>query len=51
MSKEANSEDPYQTAPTGAVWSGSSLFDKEALRYFNSRQNHTIFGDMPFKCK
>ena len=30
MSIEANSVDPDQTAPTGAVWSGSALFVYEA---------------------
>ena len=28
---EANSVDPEQTAPIGAVWSGSTLFAIEAL--------------------
>ena len=27
---EANSVDPEQSAPKGAVWSGSTLFDIEA---------------------
>ena len=30
LSKEANSMDPDQTAPIGAVWSGSTLFATEA---------------------
>ena len=30
LSKEANSIDPEQTAPIGAVWSGSTLFAIEA---------------------
>ena len=30
LSIEANSEDPEQTAPIGAVWSGSTLFAIEA---------------------
>ena len=30
LSMEANSVDPEQTAPTGAVWSGSTLFVIEA---------------------
>ena len=30
LSKEANSVDPEQTAPIGAVWSGSTLFAIEA---------------------
>ena len=30
LSLEANSVDPEQTAPIGAVWSGSTLFAKEA---------------------
>ena len=31
ISIEANSVDPDQTAPTGAVWSGSILFVEEAI--------------------
>ena len=30
LSVEANSVDPEQTAPIGAVWSGSTLFAIEA---------------------
>ena len=30
LSIEANSVDPEQTAPIGAVWSGSTLFTIEA---------------------
>ena len=30
----ANSEDPDQTAPQGAVWSGSSLFCQSYLSEF-----------------
>ena len=30
LSTEANSMDPEQTAPIGAVWSGSTLFAIEA---------------------
>ena len=30
LSTEANSVDPEQTAPIGAVWSGSTLFVIEA---------------------
>ena len=30
LSLEANSVDPEQTAPIGAVWSGSTLFAIEA---------------------
>ena len=30
LSKEANCVDPEQTAPIGAVWSGSTLFVIEA---------------------
>ena len=30
MAVETNSVDPDQTAPTGAVWSGFTLFDQEA---------------------
>ena len=29
---QANSEDPDQTAPRGAVWSGSTLFAKNDLK-------------------
>ena len=31
LSIEANSVDPEQTAPIGAVWSGSTLFAIEAF--------------------
>ena len=34
VSIEANSVDPDQTVPLGAVWSGSSLFDQEASKTF-----------------
>ena len=29
---QANSVDPDQTAPLGAVWSGSTLFEKSLLK-------------------
>ena len=31
---EANSVDPDQTAPFGAVWSGSILFDQDTSKTF-----------------
>ena len=34
---EANSVDPDQTAPIGAVWSGSTLFDVEGSKIFWQR--------------
>ena len=34
LSIEANSVDPEQTAPIGAVWSGSTLFSIEASYTF-----------------
>ena len=34
VSNEANSVNPYQTAPTGAVWSGSTLFFDKASETF-----------------
>ena len=34
VSTQANSVDPDQTAPVGAVWSGSTLFDQEASKIF-----------------
>ena len=39
----ANSEDPDQTAPLGAVWSGSALFAKAYLsENLGSLRYHTI---------
>ena len=35
--------DPDQTAPIGAVWSGSTLFVKEACENFSRRQDQTTF--------
>ena len=37
----ANSADPDQTAPRGAVWSGSSLF---AIPFSHDGQNILLFG-------
>ena len=34
VSVEGNSVDPDQTAPTGAVESGSTLFDQEPFKTF-----------------
>ena len=39
----ANSVDPAQTAPLGAVWSGSALFAQTCL--FEKLWNITVFGD------
>ena len=33
ITREANIADPDQTAPTGAVWSGSTLFINEASNF------------------
>ena len=40
----ANSADPDQTAPRGAVWSGSTLFaiPSASFRLITLRQSHTI---------
>ena len=35
--------DPEQTAPIGAVCSGSTLFAIEALKYFSRRAKQTTF--------
>ena len=32
LSMQENSVDPDKTAPTGAVWSGSTLFEKDASK-------------------
>ena len=49
----ANSVDPDQTAPEGAVWSGSALFAyvilSETLVYRILGQN--VFGTHPWKWK
>ena len=34
LSTEGNSVDPDQAAPNGAVWSGSTLFEKEVSKTF-----------------
>ena len=34
LNKEANSVDPEQTAPIGAIWSGSTLLAIEASKTF-----------------
>ena len=48
MSIEANIVDPDQTAPTGAVWSGSALFVFEASHILVDDKNiHFVF--MRFK--
>ena len=44
LSIEANSVDPEQTAPIGAVWSGPTLFAKEVLKHFSRREKQTTFG-------
>ena len=41
---EANSVDPDQTAPTGAVSSGSTLFVKEASKHFSRKQKQMTFA-------
>ena len=35
--------DPDQTAPTGAVWSGSILFVEKALKHFSKQQKQKTF--------
>ena len=40
---EANSVDPEQTAPTGAVWSGSILFAIEASQTFQQTRKADNF--------
>ena len=53
--KIANSEDPDQSAPLGAVWSGSALFAQTylsenlgSLRYAESRFSHNADHLQPF---
>ena len=46
---KANSMDPDQTAPTGAVCSGSTLFVKGALKRFQQMKNQVTF-DCFFVC-
>ena len=43
LSIEANSVDPEQTAPIGAVWSGSTLFAIEATLTFQQRRKADDF--------
>ena len=49
ISIEANSGDPDQTDPTGAVWSGSTLFVKEASNILADDKSIQLFCDMCFK--
>ena len=42
----ANSVDPDQTAPSGAVWSGSALF---AHVIFSETLVHDILGNLPYE--
>ena len=44
LSGIANSEDPDQTAPEGAVWSGSALF---AFGILSETQVFEILGHLP----
>ena len=43
LSIEANRVDPYQTAPIGAVWSGSMLFVIETSKHFGRQQKQRTF--------
>ena len=43
LSIEANSVDPEQTAPIGAVWFGSTLFALEATKTLQQTRNQTNF--------
>ena len=43
LSMKANSVYPDQTAPTGAVCSGSTLFVKGALNRFQQMKNQVTF--------
>ena len=42
ISIEANIVDLDQAAPTGAVWSGSTLFVYEALNFLVDGKKHTF---------
>ena len=42
----ANSEDPDQTAPSGAVWSGSALF---AYSILSEKLVFEILGHLPYQ--
>ena len=46
---DTNSVNPDLTAPTGAVWSASTLFVKEASKLFSKQQKHTKFRDRHLK--
>ena len=50
MSIEANNVDRDQTAPTGAVWSGSTLFVYEASNILVDDKKNIHFVIMRFKC-
>ena len=43
FSIEANSVDPEQTAPIGAVWSGFTLFAIEASEHCSGQEKQTTF--------
>ena len=43
LSIEANSMDPDQTAPIGAVWSGSKLFAKRASKTIQQMTKQTTY--------
>ena len=46
ISIEANNVDPDQTAPTGTVWSGSTLFVCEASNILVDEKTYTyVFCD------
>ena len=49
ISIEASSADPDQTAPTGAVWSGSALFVDEASNILAEDKSKQFFDDMRSK--
>ena len=42
MSRESNIVDPDQTAPTGAVWSGFTLYIYEASNSLGDDKKHTF---------
>ena len=44
LSIEANSVDPEQTAPIGAVCSGSTVFVIEVFKYFSRREKQMTFN-------
>ena len=47
---QANSVDPDQTAPTGAVWFGSTLFAEMILKSQADEKADDNCCDWPFKC-